>query len=103
MRIARIAALFLVTASLTLAGCGGSRTPTSPSIPVAARPLIPVITNGKVVIISIDGLRGAAIQAAGAANILGLSARGAYSWNAQTILPSNTLPAHISMLTGYTP
>jgi arylsulfatase A-like enzyme len=102
MRIARTAALLVLTASLALAGCGG-RTPTSPSIPVTAAPVIPVITNGKVVIISIDGLRGDAIQTAGAASILALAARGAYSWNAQTIYPSNTLPAHISMLSGYTP
>ena len=102
MRIARIAALLVLTVSLALAGCSG-RTPTGPSIPVAAAPVIPVITNGKVVIISVDGLRGDAIQTAGAGNILALSARGAYSWNAQTIYPSNTLPAHISMLSGYTP
>jgi arylsulfatase A-like enzyme len=102
MRIARTAALLVLTASLALAGCSG-RTPTSPSIPVVAAPVIPVITNGKVVIISIDGLRGDAIQTAGASSIMALAARGAYSWNAQTIYPSNTLPAHISMLSGYTP
>ena len=77
--------------------------PTGPSGPVTPAPVIPVITNGKVAIISIDGLRPDAIQLAGAANILALAARGAYTWNAQTIYPSNTLPAHISMLTGYAP
>jgi arylsulfatase A-like enzyme len=102
MRIARTAALVILTAAIALTGCGG-RGPTGPSGPVTAAPVIPVITNGKVAIISIDGLRPDAIPTAGASNILGLAARGAYSWNAQTILPSNTLPAHISMLTGYTP
>ena len=29
--------------------------------------------------------------------------RGAYTWQAQTILPSLTLPSHVSMLTGFTP
>jgi len=102
MRIARTAALLVLTAGLTLAGCGG-RTPTGPSVPSTPAQVIPVITNGKVAIISIDGLRPDAIQQAGAANILALAARGAYTWNAQTIYPSNTLPAHISMLTGYGP
>ena len=102
MRIARTAALLIVTATMALAGCGG-RGPTGPSGPVTPAPVIPVITNGKVAIISIDGLRPDAIQIAGAANILGLAARGAYSWNAQTILPSTTLPAHVSMLSGFTP
>jgi predicted AlkP superfamily pyrophosphatase or phosphodiesterase len=102
MRIARTAALLVLTAALTLAGCSG-RMPTSPSAPATPLPVIPVITNGKVAIISIDGLRPDAIQLASAANILALAARGAYTWNAQTIYPSNTLPAHISMLSGYTP
>ena len=102
MRIARTAALLILTAAVTLAGCGG-RGPTGPSGPGTPVQVIPVISKGKVAIISIDGLRPDAIQVAGAANILGLAARGAYSWNAQTILPSNTLPAHISMLTGFVP
>lgn len=87
---------------MALAGCGG-RLPSSPSTMATPAPVIPVITNGKVAIISIDGLRPDAIAMAGAANILGLAARGASTWNAQTIYPSNTLPAHISMLSGYTP
>ena len=102
MRIARTAALLTLTVGLALAGCGG-RAPTGPSGPVTPAPVIPVITNGKVAIISIDGLRPDAIIAAGASNILSLTSRGAYSWTAQTILPSNTLPAHISMLSGYAP
>jgi hypothetical protein len=39
----------------------------------------------------------------GAPNILALAGRGAYSWQAQTILPSTTLPSHVSMLSGFTP
>jgi len=102
MRIARTAALVILTAGLALAGCGG-RFPTGPSSPITPAPVIPLITNGKVVIISIDGLRPDAIQIAGAANIMALASRGSFSWIAQTILPSNTLPAHISMLSGYAP
>ena len=102
MRFARTAALVIVTAGLAFAGCGG-RFPTSPSAPNTPAPVIPVITNGKVAIISIDGLRPDAIQIGGAANIMALASRGSYSWVAQTIFPSNTLPAHISMLSGYAP
>jgi arylsulfatase A-like enzyme len=96
-----MAALLVLVAGLALAGCGG-HSPTGPSggPPVS---VIPDITNGRVAIISIDGLRPDAIQQTGAPNILALAARGAYSWRAQTILPSNTLPSHISMLTGYGP
>lgn len=58
---------------------------------------------GRVAIISIDGLRPDAILAVGAPNILALAGRGAYSWHAQTTLPSTTLPSHVSMLSGFTP
>lgn len=102
MRFARTASFVILTAGLALAACGG-RVPTSPSGPVTPAPVIPVITNGKVVIISIDGLRPDAIQIAGAANIMALASRGSYTWGAKTIYPSNTLPAHISMLSGYAP
>ncbi len=100
----RTALLLVLAAGLALAGCGG-RSPLGPSAPSAITAItpIPVITHGRVAIISIDGLRPDAIQQTGAPNILTLAGRGAYSWRAQTILPSNTLPSHISMLTGYTP
>jgi hypothetical protein len=104
MRGIRTAAALVLTAILALSGCGGS--PTRPSVlapALALAPAIPTITHGRVAIISIDGLRPDAIQQAGAANILGLAARGAYSWRAQTIFPSHTLPSHVSMLTGYGP
>ncbi len=57
----------------------------------------------KVLITSIDGLRPDALLKARAPNIMALAHRGAYTWNAQTIYPSVTLPAHASMLTGYPP
>ena len=103
MRALRIAALLILTAGLALAGCGGS--PTRPSVlsPAPAAPVIPTITNGKVAVISIDGLRPDAIQQTGAPNIMALVSRGAFSWRAQTIFPSHTLPSHVSMLTGYGP
>jgi predicted AlkP superfamily pyrophosphatase or phosphodiesterase len=54
----------------------------------------------RVVIVSIDGLRPDAIDAAGAKTLNGLIDRGAYCAIAQTIRPSVTLPSHTSMLTG---
>ncbi len=54
----------------------------------------------RVLIVSIDGLRPDAIEAANAATLKGLIARGAYCATAQTIRPSVTLPSHTSMLTG---
>jgi len=54
----------------------------------------------RVIVISVDGLRPDAIDAAGAAAMKGLIARGASCAKAQTIRPSITLPSHTSMLTG---
>jgi len=56
-----------------------------------------------VALVSIDGLRADAVSAENTPNIWGLVARGAYSFSAQTIFPSNTLPGHASMLTGVEP
>jgi predicted AlkP superfamily pyrophosphatase or phosphodiesterase len=53
-----------------------------------------------VVIISLDGLRPDAIEKFGAKTLLRLMREGTYSFSAQTILPSKTLPSHTSMLTG---
>jgi arylsulfatase A-like enzyme len=54
----------------------------------------------RVLIVSIDGLRPDAIEAAGAETLKRLIARGAYCATARTIRPSVTLPSHTSMLTG---
>jgi predicted AlkP superfamily pyrophosphatase or phosphodiesterase len=62
-----------------------------------------VLAPGRVAIISIDGLRPDAILTTGAPNILAMAARGAYTWHARTVLPSTTLPSHISMLSGVEP
>jgi arylsulfatase A-like enzyme len=53
-----------------------------------------------VLIISIDGLRPDAIGKFGATTLQRLMREGSYSRDAQTILPSTTLPSHTSMLTG---
>jgi len=81
-----------------MASCARS-SPVSPTSPLSA----PTQARTAVAIISIDGLRPDAVVSGRAPNILALTGRGAYSWRAQTILPSNTLPAHVSMLTGFLP
>jgi predicted AlkP superfamily pyrophosphatase or phosphodiesterase len=93
--------LGLAAAVAFAVGCGHSAA-TAPSAPVAATP-IPSPTPPRVVIVSIDGLRPDALLQSGAPAILGLAARGAYTWGAQTVMPSTTLPSHASMLSGYTP
>ncbi|GAB4449790.1 MAG: alkaline phosphatase [Anaerolineae bacterium] len=56
-----------------------------------------------VVIITIDGLRPDALDLAFTPTLDELRERGAYSPNAQTVIPSFTLPSHVSMLTGVIP
>lgn len=56
-----------------------------------------------VVIVSIDGGRPDVILMSNAPNLRHIAANGAYTWWAQTIDPSSTLPAHCSMLTGCKP
>lgn len=55
----------------------------------------------RVLVLSLDGLRPDALSEARTPNIWALAASGAFLWTAQTILPSATLPAHGSMLSGY--
>jgi predicted AlkP superfamily pyrophosphatase or phosphodiesterase len=66
----------------------------------AARPAAKGRVTNHVLIISIDGLRPDAIERFNAATLQRLMQEGAYSRDAQTILPSTTLPSHTSMLTG---
>ncbi len=56
-----------------------------------------------VVIVSLDGGRPDVILTSNTPNIHALAAGGAYTWWAQTIFPSITLPSHTSMLTGCGP
>jgi predicted AlkP superfamily pyrophosphatase or phosphodiesterase len=93
--------LLILLLLLVLSGCGGSSS--SPSSPSAAATPVPPPPPPKAVVMSIDGLRGDAIAKVDVPNIAGLAARGSYSYTAQTVSPSNTLPNHVSMLSGYTP
>src|SRR5689334_10997834 len=53
-----------------------------------------------VLVILMDGARPDAIQAIDAPILQGLAANGAVDWEAQTVLPSATVPAHASLFTG---
>jgi predicted AlkP superfamily pyrophosphatase or phosphodiesterase len=90
----RAAAALLGALCLLPAGCAGNLGPAQPRPGALAR---------HVVVISIDGLRPDAIEAAGAANLQRMMREGAYSLHARTIEPSRTLPSHTSMITGVQP
>jgi predicted AlkP superfamily pyrophosphatase or phosphodiesterase len=83
---------------LTVA-CGGGLTQPSAVPTPAPTPTPPP----RAAIISVDGLRPDALTFDTAPNILALAQRGAYTWTAQTVYPSTTLPSHASMLTGVEP
>src|SRR5690242_3052834 len=63
----------------------------------------PLPRSTRVLIVSFDGLRPDAIEAANMVNVMALMQSGAYSLTAQTIFPSITLPSHSSMLVGACP
>ncbi len=67
--------------------------------------LLPVLATAAprtehVFVFSFDGGNPTIIQQAEMPNLKRLAAEGAYSWEANTIIPSKTLPSHTSMLTG---
>jgi arylsulfatase A-like enzyme len=64
---------------------------------------IPPLPISRVLIVSFDGLRPDAIEAADMTTVKALMQSGAYTLNAQTVMPSITLPAHASMVTGTCP
>ena len=68
---------------------------------VAASPDEPVSRH--VILISLDGLRADALQAADAPRIKQVLKIGSYCWQAHSVYPSETLPAHASMFTGLSP
>ncbi len=67
---------------------------------VAAPPGLSQPPARHVIIVSFDGLRADALQSVWPAR---LRQQGAASWSARTVLPSSTLPAHTSMVTGVGP
>lgn len=114
----------LILLALFLQACGGTSaslptlqpaslptptlTPSHTPSPFTQTPL-PSVTStpapniARVLIVSFDGLRPDAIQAAEMTTVMSLMQNGAYTLNAQTIVPSLTLPSHASMLVGACP
>ncbi len=80
-----------------------SSSPPPPATETPAPTGTPAPNFKRVLIVSFDGLRPDAIAEASMTHVLGLIQTGAYTFGAQTIMPSVTLPAHTSMLTGACP
>ena len=83
-----------------------SETPSPSPVPPTATATVtptPRPFASRVLIVSFDGLRPDAIEKAPMTNLIELMNASAYSLTAQTILPSTTLPAHTSMLSGLCP
>ncbi|NOT05291.1 MAG: sulfatase-like hydrolase/transferase [Anaerolineales bacterium] len=117
--------LYLTLLGIFLSSCGSFASPPPPTAvpPIITATLVPsstpppateeviVPTNSatptptisRVLIVTFDGLRPDAIAEAKMTNVMALMQSGAYTLNAQTILPSSTLPSHASMLTGMCP
>ncbi len=64
---------------------------------------VPVYAFDHVVLISVDGLRGDAINGQAAPNIDRLLKRAIYTLDARAVTPTHTMPNHTSMLTGLSP
>ncbi len=91
-----------LAALLALAlGCAGPLG--SAPAPTSAPPSPEGTLTHHVIVISVDGLRPDAIERFGATTLTRLIEEGSSSLTASTILPSNTLPSHTSMLTGTEP
>lgn len=87
----KIYVIFLI-ASLSLQGCN--------FIPNILGNESPSEKIKRVIIISYDGMRGDAVEAAPMTNLMAIMKDGAYTRTARTINYSVTLPAHASMLSG---
>src|SRR5690606_25826447 len=55
------------------------------------------MTNRKVLLVSVDGMRPDSLEKAGHPMIARMLREGSYSLKAQTVMPSVTLPCHMSM------
>jgi predicted AlkP superfamily pyrophosphatase or phosphodiesterase len=89
------------TATATLTPSSTPPPPTETPLPTITPTPAPRFEH--VLIVSFDGLRPDAIAEAKMNNVLSLMQTGAYTFGAQTIMPSSTLPSHASMLVGTCP
>ncbi|MCS6936905.1 MAG: ectonucleotide pyrophosphatase/phosphodiesterase [Candidatus Bipolaricaulota bacterium] len=74
-----------------------------PSVSIPELPPSFSISEAYLVVVVIDGLRPDALQRARTPHIDRLWQSGLYSWTAQTVMPSTTLPAIASLLSGVPP
>jgi predicted AlkP superfamily pyrophosphatase or phosphodiesterase len=98
--VSGILAWVLVSAG-GIAGCATSPLPEIPAVYERGAAFEPKAR--RVLIVSFDGLRPDAIEAAGAKHIQSLAAAGTRAKVARTVLPSITLVSHASMLSGVSP
>ena len=91
-----------VVAIAAAAGCA-PRYVTAPAQTVANVSLPDTSITGYVIVVSVDGLRPDAIGERETPVLFRMTQTGSYSLTARTIMPSNTLPSHTSMLTGESP
>jgi arylsulfatase A-like enzyme len=89
------------TTTATLIPSSTPPPPTETPLPTATS--TPAPRFERVLVVSFDGLRPDAIAAAKMDNVLSLMHTGAYTFGAQTVMPSLTLPSHASMLVGTCP
>ena len=93
----------LVTLVLIPPGGAVRAEPVPETVAAAHSAVTPTRRTDAVVVISLDGLRPDAIARFDAELLQRMVREGSYSLEAQTILPSKTLPSHTSMLTGVEP
>lgn len=89
--------LAIVGVLASVSACGGDGGPVAPGSPSPLPSPSP-----RVLLLSIDGLRPDAAMSH-APNIAALFGRSAGTWEAVTIEPPSTIPAHASMITGVLP
>jgi arylsulfatase A-like enzyme len=98
-----LALVFASVAWLAAGACGGAGSPTSPLAPSPVAVVPTPAPSPKVAVLSVDGLRADAVAKTELPNLRALVARGAYTYAARTVTPSETLPGHASMLSGEEP
>src|SRR6188768_2209425 len=86
--MATVCAMLVIAAN----GCSAQYVRSAPVL--STRPLPVQGLTRNVVVVSIDGLRPDAIEAAGASTLGRLMREGSYTLSASTIQPSKTLPSH---------
>ena len=100
----KIVAGLIVVALAMASGCAPRYVrSTRPGVIGVSQPQPQSRVTGHVLVVSVDGLRPDAIGATETPTLFRMTQTGSYSLTATTILPSNTLPSHTSMLTGESP